>query len=371
LSNKLFFKTEQIKTERLDITMAHMWDRGVLNASSWHGLEEVGVFGNAQSMIDHGERTGAYPIALTDSDLFTAHGVRAEGFHAQVASYLSAEHPDRVVGINRERYRATTPEEWRDLLRAAVDAGGKPTGTFSLRDGTRVIATFEIGSDDEQGIKTNLLMADSYDGTSHLTVGFTGVRCVCANTVSVALREDGSGMAKLRHTASLEERVKILQASIAAAIKEGNAVNALFKKACDTVLMRTEARAAFDLLFPLALPVDGKEPTKNAVTRAENEREEAIKAALHPVNRVGDERGNMGTLWNAATFLVDRTADGKARPVKGGGSSLDSMLFGTRGKRVASVQALVDTFLNDTLPTMRERAEADADYILPATMAAR
>lgn len=24
--------------------MAHEWDRGVLNESSWHGMEEIGVF---------------------------------------------------------------------------------------------------------------------------------------------------------------------------------------------------------------------------------------------------------------------------------------------------------------------------------------
>lgn len=44
--------------------MAHLWDRGVLNASSWHGLEELGTFADAQAMIEHGERTGAWPKGI-------------------------------------------------------------------------------------------------------------------------------------------------------------------------------------------------------------------------------------------------------------------------------------------------------------------
>ena len=39
--------------------MSHEWDRGVLNASSWHGLEEIGVMASAEDIIDAGERTGA------------------------------------------------------------------------------------------------------------------------------------------------------------------------------------------------------------------------------------------------------------------------------------------------------------------------
>src|SRR5678809_981078 len=45
-------------------TMAHLWDRGVLDASSWHGLEELGTFSSAADMIAHGERTGAWPVAV-------------------------------------------------------------------------------------------------------------------------------------------------------------------------------------------------------------------------------------------------------------------------------------------------------------------
>jgi NAD(P)H-dependent flavin oxidoreductase YrpB (nitropropane dioxygenase family) len=44
---------------------------------------------------------------------------------------------------------------------------------------------------------------------------------------------------------------------------------------------------------------------------------------------------------------VDREADGPARKVKGGGSSLDSLLFGSRGDRVSEIQTVIDVVLRD------------------------
>lgn len=96
--------------------MSHMWDRGVLNKSSWHGLEEVGTLEGATGAIVHGERTGAWPIALRSEDLKTTSGLLAPG-SALVAEYEA--HPARVVGCNGARYRATSPAEWRDLVTAA------------------------------------------------------------------------------------------------------------------------------------------------------------------------------------------------------------------------------------------------------------
>lgn len=133
--------------------MTHMWDRGVLNASSWHGLEEVGTFGDAPSAIAHGEKSGAWPVSLRCEGLTTPQGLLAS-VQAQVASYLA--HPDRIVGVNGSRYRATTPAEWRELVTATVEAGAKPTGTFSLEGGSRVLATFEIG--ESNGLRTQFLL---------------------------------------------------------------------------------------------------------------------------------------------------------------------------------------------------------------------
>lgn len=321
--------------------MAHQWDRGVLDASSWHGLEEIGVFTDAESLIHHGERAGSYPVALSAESLFTQGGLVA-GLKALVAKYQA--HPDRIVGTNGSRHRATTPDEWRSLIRAAVAAGAKPTGAFSLCEGSRVLATFDVG--DANGLRTQLVLADSFDGTLRLTAGFTSVRVVCANTLAAAMREDGSGMAQLRHTASLETNVAILREGIADCVEKGRAVRDLFHKAERIHLPRAAAEKAFDALFPQA--PEGASAVMT--TRLENERTDAIVAARMPINKVGNQGGNLATLWNAATYLVDRNADGTARDCRGGADRLNSLLFGTRAKRLQEVQGVIERLVEVIRP---------------------
>jgi hypothetical protein len=60
------------------------------------------------------------------------------------------------------------------------------------------------------------------------------------------------------------------------------------------------------------------------------------------INRVG-EKGNLATLWNAATYLVDRRGDGTKR----GNVGLESMLFGTRQARVQEIQTMIEVILAD------------------------
>jgi len=330
-----------------------MWDRGVLDASSWHGLEEVGVFTDADSLIQHGEQAGSYPVSLSAEALFTRDGLTAS-LKALVAKYPA--HPDRIVGTNGSRYRATTPDEWRGMITAAYHAGAKPTGAFSLCEGSRVLATFDVG--DANGLRTQLVLADSFDGSLRLTAGFTSVRVVCANTLAAAMREDGSGMAQLRHTASLETNVKILRDGISDCVAKGRRVRDLFERASQVHLSREAAEKAFDALFPKA--PEGS--SKVLETRLDNERTDAIRAAHHPINRVG-ERGNLATLWNAATYLVDRNADGSARKCRGDADRLDSLLFGTRAKRLEEVQGVIERLVEVIRPDGQTETVAVAEAL--------
>lgn len=314
--------------------MSHEWDRGVLTDASWHGLEELGVLVTAQDIIDAGENSGAWPIQVYQEVLQTPAGLVAP-LRGIVADYKA--HDSRVLGGVGGRFRATTPEEWRELVTAAVRAGAKPTGAFSLRDGSRVLATFEVG--EGNGLKSHLILADAFDGSMKLTGGFTSVRVVCANTLSAAMSADGSGMAKLRHTASLEHKIIALGESLEKAILTGQKVKDLYAQAEQTVLHRDDA---MDLLFKL-FPDPDEDAAPAAKTRAKNKRDEAIRAAALPLNRVGD-KGTVATLWNAASYLVDRTVDDKGnskfRKVRGG-DRLDSMLFGTRANRVAEIEQIM------------------------------
>lgn len=100
----------------------------------------------------------------------------------------------------------------------------------------------------------------------------------------------------------------------------------------------------FNALFPEA-PEDASQRAK---TRAENLRNEARLAAALPINRVGKKPGNVGTIWNAATYLVDRRADGSRRETRGGAENMvSSMLFGSRAKRLEEISKVIAVVLTD------------------------
>lgn len=319
--------------------MSHAWDRGVLDASSWHGLEEIGTFTDAESMLAHGYRSGAWPIELTKEALRTSSGIRVEDHVSVVARYQA--HDPRSVGVVGSRYSVNEAKAWASLCRAATAAGAKPTGAFSLRGGSVVLATFEVNGRSE-GIATNLMICDSFDGSQKLSCGTTSIRVVCANTMNAAFQADGAGMVKLRHTASLEENVNVLRANIGKALESGQKVRKLYADAKNVRLTRETAQKAFDALFPPA----PEGASKALSTRAENARTEALQAAAMGINQVGEQRGNLATLWNAATYLVDRKVDGTTRETKGDSDMLDSLLFGSRAKRVSDILGLVESIVS-------------------------
>lgn len=80
------------------------------------------------AMIGHGETSGAWPVSLRFDELRTPSGLVAPG-RGIVATY--AEHPEACLSVVGARYHATTPADWRMLVKAAVAAGARPTGAFA------------------------------------------------------------------------------------------------------------------------------------------------------------------------------------------------------------------------------------------------
>lgn len=311
--------------------MSHEFDRGVMNKSSWHGLEAIGAMPDAAAMIAHGEASGAWPVRVERVGLFAAVDPNVgmtlrSPVDGMLATY--AGHSPRVLGAVGSRYTPTTPEQWRDLVRAACEAGAKPCGAFSLRGGAHVLAVFEVASN---GFKDYLCLSDSFNGDTRLCGGGASVRVVCANTQAAWFSNDNKGIAKLRHTASLAEKARLLEVAIRSAIANGASVRELYHAAESTKLPRATAEQLFDRLWPRA----PEGASKATVTRAEERRVEATTAMALQVNHAGD---SVATMWNAATYLVDRRADGSPRKCRGGADMLDSMLFGSRAARVAEIQ---------------------------------
>jgi hypothetical protein len=324
-------------------------------------------------MIQRGEETGAWPVSIRLEKMVTSTGLAVPG-SAVVARYLTRANPDHTAPHARtlyptdvchgpvgDRYKPLDPKEWRATVEAAVKAGAKPAGAFALNGGARILATFEIpGGNDGTGLRNYLCLVDSLDGSLVHLAGGTMVRVVCANTLQAAMggtrgRDAAKqGFATVRHTASINDRAQALRGAIEQHIKSGEEVRELYKRARDRKLARKEAELVFDALFPASTEEQRKD-NKRKATMLDNARADAQRSAARAENNEGD---NLATLWNAATWMVDRTVDGKARPCRGDADKLDSMLFGSRGKRVEEVRSLIEVVLTDGTTAMMEAAEA-------------
>lgn len=337
----------------------------IAHEAPWHEKGERCAWSDVDDMIASGLACNAIPTGIREEEAFTASGL-AVPRKAIVASY--ANRPDRCVSVAGGKYRALLPSELCDLYRAAGQVGAIPSAIMSLAEGTKTIASFEIASD--RRFKTYLNIADALDGSLACVSGASVTRVVCANTCNSWLNTDGKAAAKLRHTSGMVDKLPVMRKAIQDAIKTGESVRKLYDAAASVRLTGTAASLAFSALFPEA----AKGASRNAVTRAENDRDEARRAARLDINREGGDSGNVATLYNAATFLADRELDGSWRGTRKGSDPLASQMVGSRQSRFAQIEQTIRTIVEVVRPDgtveAQELAEALRMGIDPAQMGA-
>lgn len=318
------------------------WKPEVINNSSWNGLKNVGELQTADDLIEYAEERGIWPSAVSLEPL-VCQGITARE-KAVVGLYRNEVKRPTILGIHgghsRVDFNFTAIERRNRLIQAVVDAGGKPTGAFSLAGGRKYVASFQVNGF-ESGIVTNFLIVDSYDGTCKLGVGTTSLRIFCANQISAARIRDGKDWASSSHSKSLDFNVEVMAKEISQSLEMGQSMREMYEAAKAKLLTAKQYQAAFDALFPEVKQVDeGKRAI--GVTRSENIRIAARTVASNVINFEGEH--SLATLWNAATYLVDRETDGTAK-IHGKADGLDSMIFGARGRKVAEIQSIVERYL--------------------------
>lgn len=320
--------------------MSADWYGGVLAQSSWHRLEKIGQMPDAATMIAKAEAEGAWPIAVELETMTTDSGLTVPG-HGVVATYQDGSR--RCHKAVSERYHFLDPKEWRATIEAATKAGAQPTGAFALgKTGSKVLATFEIGetgSNSRARFKNYLNMADSLDQSCSYVAGGSSIRVVCANTFAAWMGRDGDRAAKIRHTGSINERAEALRDAIHKHVTAGETIAKLYHDAREVQLHQDDAEALLAQLFP-APAEDGRKRT-----RALGKRAEVVQAMALGENWEGP---TLASLWNGATWTVDRKFDDETathRTGRGGADTLEAMLFGSRGQRIEKVRQVMVTVL--------------------------
>ena len=132
----------------------------------------------------------------------------------------------RILGVVGPKYHVLQNREAFQWFQPFLDAKEAALHTAgSLQEGSRiwVLAKLNrsplvIAPGDE--VEKFILLSHGHDGSLAVRVGFTPIRVVCANTLSLAHRADASKLIRVRHSASLHENLANIRAVMNVANQE-------------------------------------------------------------------------------------------------------------------------------------------------------
>lgn len=223
----------------------------------------------------------------------------------------------RVIGIVKKRYRILQNDEAPVVLDQLVAAGElRYEAAGALHDGSQVwwLATLPAALP-RTGLQMHVLLTNSHDGSTSLTVSMIAVHPQTTTTLAWPLPTAARTMA-LRHTDSLRQRAlgarRVLEHAAAYRVKLEQTVEAM----AATLLTEPQFTAFLDALVPTRKPVtkDDRVVNQRGVTMAENTKDLIRLTYLHD-DALAPVRGTLFAALLACQFYTDhlsisRTTEG-------------------------------------------------------------
>src|SRR5262245_12202528 len=199
--------------------MAHLIESMFsVRQTPWHGLGQV--LQNPPS-IEEGLKAAGLDWTVGRERLFTQAGQQCPAFA------IVRQTDQKVLGVVGEKYRPLQNVNAFNWFSPFLDAGQAALDTAgSLAGGSRVWVLAKLNRDPivvarDDEVQKYLLLSHGHDGSLAVRVGFTPIRVVCNNTLTLA-HGHGGELVRMRHSASLEGNLANLRETI-------DAVNAKFE----------------------------------------------------------------------------------------------------------------------------------------------
>ncbi len=194
---------------------------------------------------------------------------------------------------NREAFEAVS--EWLQDGRLQFETAG------ALGDGSRVWGLARIGEDFTIGgrdeIAPYVLLLNGHDGKTSVVIKPVITRVVCANTLAVALGERDYREYRIRHTASVKDRIREASRALELVSKHTAALAEKFEILANTPASPEDLERAAAIVAPV--PKDA--------TPEQREKAQAERLRLWNVYQ-GSRTVDRGTRWgiyNAVTEYID------------------------------------------------------------------
>jgi len=162
-----------------------------------------------------------------------------------------------ILGVVGPNYRPLQNADSFQWFQSFLDAGELELHTAgSLQQGRKVwvLARFvrpgmEIAEGDT--VKKYLLLSNSHDGTQSVRVGFTPIRVVCANTLSMAHSHNASQLLRVRHTAAVKVTLAEIRNVVNLANESFEATAEQYRKLAGLKIARADFRKYVRKVFEL------------------------------------------------------------------------------------------------------------------------
>jgi phage/plasmid-like protein (TIGR03299 family) len=231
-------------------------------------------------------------------------------------AFLGIVGPDYVPLQNEQALEWFQP--FLDAKEATLETAGSLKGgryvwvLAKIRDGN-----MEVGKEDS--VAHYILLSNAHDGSVTIRVGFTPIRVVCNNTLTLAHDSEASKLLRVRHTSNLHTNLELVRETMKVARHEFSATveqyRHLQRRGIDAAGLERYVRVVF------SLPNDkgGRELIPNIIYLFENGRghQEAGRTYWGAYNAVTEylnyfrgrtQDNNLSSLWFGESTLTNKQA---------------------------------------------------------------
>jgi phage/plasmid-like protein (TIGR03299 family) len=310
-----------------------------IGSTPWHGLG-TRLRGDVRYSVEQFLAAAGLDWEVAAEPLFNAEGTRLH--KGQVVRRTSDNRELAIVG---PAYTVVQNRDAAGILDIAVsDYGASIEVAGALGDGEVcwALARLQGGDTDVTGSGDNVngyaLLKWGHDGSTGVNGSATAIRVVCQNTLALAASSDKATFAKIRHTASANDRVKQARSLFTDLTKTLVATGDTFKQLAGKRLNAAQIVSYIESVFP---------GERGVVSDTLKARRATVSQLVF--NGVGVDKAtaltggdpNAWSVYNAVTEYFDHVRPAEAQSVAGRDNANVSALFGGNAdtKALALVKA--------------------------------
>lgn len=228
----------------------------------------------------------------------------------------------RILGVVGPRYHPLQNKDAFGWFTPFLDAREAALHTCgALKGGSRVWVLAKLNRDPmvvakDDEVAKFVLLSHSHDGSLAVRCGFTPIRVVCQNTLSMAHGSDASKLVRIRHTRDVLENLTNIREVMDAANAEFEATADQFRLLARRSINQADLRKYVKRVLRVE---DGQEVS----TRTANIIEEIVRLA--EVGRGNDLPSIRGTYWSAYNGISEYLTHESGRSVD---NRMNSLWYG-------------------------------------------